>query len=503
MWTRNKIKNRVIAFSIAAAIAVWVLDAAFDAFLFHHGAFLDLLFLDVSAHEIYFRLLFVVSFISFGVVIAYIISRRDRAEEMFRRHSAAMEASLDGIAIYDRDDKYLYVNKAYASINGYENPGEVIGKSYKTAYDEIELERMDQVCMPALQRNGHWRGELLARRKNGSTYYQEVSATMLEDGSRVCIVRDITWRKRSEDRLRRSERFLNTLFDSIRDPFCIYDRDFQVIRVNDAYALMKNRLSEELIGNKCHVIQHNSDVVCEGCVVNKTFQSADPCAKEKSITLQDGTEIWVEIYTYPILDEEGRVSHVMEYTRDITDRRKSEDEKTRLIEKLEHLSRTDSLTGLMNRRALTNSLIYEMDRAKRYGAELALILCDIDNFKEINDMFGHDTGDRALQIVSATLKTILRKADFVGRYGGDEFMLILPETSDKGAEDLAEKLLSAVRGTDLRSNAGAPISMSMSIGVAWLDAAADDVDSLIRRVDDAMYASKQAGKDRVSSSISS
>ena len=90
---------------------------------------------------------------------------------------------------------------------------------------------------------------------------------------------------------------------------------------------------------------------------------------------------------------------------------------------------------------MTDKLTYEMDRVQRFKSELSLILCDIDNFKEINDTFGHDTGDRALQILSATLKTILRKTDIAGRYGGDEFMLILPETSRAGAEKLAEKLL--------------------------------------------------------------
>ncbi len=136
--------------------------------------------------------------------------------------------------------------------------------------------------------------------------------------------------------------------------------------------------------------------VCEGCIVQKSLQSADPFAKDKLVTMPNGQAVWFEIYTYPILDEDGSVSHVIEYTRDITGRKKSEEDKRRLIEKLEHLSRTDELTGLMNRRALTDSLVYELDRAKRYATELSLILCDIDNFKEINDTWGHDTGDRSL-----------------------------------------------------------------------------------------------------------
>jgi diguanylate cyclase (GGDEF)-like protein/PAS domain S-box-containing protein len=358
---------------------------------------------------------------------------------------------------------------------------------------------MREVIDPALDKDGRWRGELVAKRKNGSTYYQEASVTRLEDGGRVCIIRDISWRKRNEERLRKSERFLNTIFDSIRDPFCIFDNEFRVIRANEAYAHLKGTTVDDLIGRRCFEALEKSDRVCEGCVVNKSFHAADPCAKEKQIELRDGTSVWVEIYTYPIMDDDANVTHVIEYTRDVTERKKTEEEKRRLIERLEYLSRTDSLTGLMNRRALTDSLLYEVDRAKRYGDVVSLILGDIDNFKEINDTYGHDTGDRALQTLSGLLKTILRKTDIAGRYGGDEFMLILPATSALGAENLADKLLNVVRNAELLYHDGKPIRLSLSIGIAGLKPDDGNIDTLIKRADDAMYASKQGGRNRVTS----
>ena len=494
---KTKDEHKVIIATISAVVLIWIVDAAFDAFVLHEGTFQDIL-LKVTSHEPFLRIVLSLGFILFGIIISRVLMRHSRVESMLKKHSAAIESSMDGIAVYDANDQYSYVNQSYASINGYTRPEELLGKHYAAAYEESELVRMKQVCIPALQKSGRWRGELVAKRKNGSTYYQEASVTMLEDGGRVCIIRDITWRKRSEDRLRRSERFLNTIFDSIRDPFCIFDSDFRIIRVNEAYAQLKNKAADDLVGKKCHEVLQNRDTVCEACVVEKTFHSADPCAKDKSVVLDDGTEVWMEIYTYPILDEEGNVSHTIEYTRDITDRKKSEDEKKRLIDKLEYLSRTDSLTGLINRRALTDRLAYEIDRAKRYSSELSLILCDIDNFKDINDTFGHDAGDRALQTISATLKTILRKTDIAGRHGGDEFMLILPETSIKGAESLAEKLLNDVRDADLKLTSGKPVRLSLSIGISGFAAGTDTSDSLVKRADGAMYASKQGGRDRVS-----
>lgn len=495
-----KIEHKIVILSAVVGLAMWGFDAMVDALISKRDGFFDELFFDVSPHEMYFRSLFAISFVLFGLAISRIVAKRNLAEDKFKKHSAAIESSMDGIAIYNPEGEYLYVNQAYAAVNGYESPGEIVGKNCKIAYDQKEYQRIEQAIMPVLQKNRKWRGELIARRKNGSIYFQEASITLLEDGGRICIVRDITWRKRSEERLHRSERFLNTIFNSIRDPFCIFDSDFRIIRVNEAYAQMKNRPAEELIGMKCYEVLAERDSMCEGCVVGKTLDSADPCAKDKLVTRQDGTEIWMEIYTYPILDEDDKVSHVIEYTRDITERRKTEDEKRRLIDKLDHLSKTDGLTGMINRRALTDCLAYEIDRAERYHSELALILCDVDNFKEINDTYGHDAGDRALQTLSATLKTILRKIDIAGRYGGDEFMLILPETTVRGAESLAEKLLSAVRDTELRLADGKHIRLSMSIGIAGLEADSDgeNIDSFVKRADDAMYASKQGGKDRVS-----
>ncbi len=492
-----KDEHKVVFITAAAVILIWITDAAYDFLIAREGTFFQLL-MNVSRHEPFLRIMLTLGFLVVGIIISRMLSKHNRAEAALKKQSAAIESSMDGIAIYNAAGEYVYVNHAYAVINGYSMPEELIGKTFRLAYSDEEIQRIEQIHFPALKKNYRWQGELIAKRKNGSTYFQEASVTMLDDGGRVCIIRDITWRKRSEERLRRSERFLNMIFDSIRDPFCVIDGEFRVIRANAAYAALKNVRADDLIGRKCHEVLENSEKVCEGCIVDKSFQSADPCAKEKQVVLKNGAATWVETYTYPIIDDYGKVTHVMEYTRDITERKKVEEEKKLLIERLEYLSRTDSLTGLMNRRALTDSFLYEIDRAERYGSELSIILCDIDNFKEINDAWGHDMGDRALQAVSATLKTILRKADIVGRHGGDEFLLILPETSVKGAEGLANKLLAAVRDMDLRSRDGKRIGITISIGVACLAIGRDNMDTFIKRADDAMYASKQAGRDRVS-----
>lgn len=309
--------------------------------------------------------------------------------------------------------------------------------------------------------------------------------------------REIIDRKRVEEELYKSERFFSTIFGSIRDPFSIVDRDYKIIKANDAYAQMRNKLAKDLIGKRCYEILQGRNTVCDACVVEKTFKSGDPCAKDKLLVFPDGLKIWVEIYTYPIVDETGTVSHVVEYTRDITDRKKYEEERTRLIEKLEYLSKTDSLTGLLNRRALIESLEYEVDRSKRYAAELSLILCDMDYFKEINDTYGHVAGDAVLQVVSQTIRDSLRGTDITGRYGGDEFMVILPETPFDGAKNFAERIRLSVKKTEIAITENHNIKMSLSLGVTCFNAASDNIDTLVKRADSALYEAKKIGGNAV------
>jgi len=249
---------------------IWGADAVIDNAFFQKTTFHKLLFYDLLA--------FVIILLVFGFFIYKLVVKRRAADEISRKLSLAVESSMDGISIYSPENCYVFANEAYAKMNGYDSPADIIGKSYALMYDEKERVRMDQTWMPSLLKNRKWRGELVATRKNGSTYVQEASVTMLEDNSRICIVRDISWRKRGELRLQRSERFLNTIFDSIRDPFCIFDRDYQIIRVNDAYAQMKNLSFKDLLGKKCYEALHNGTTVCDNCVVRKSLQSADPCA---------------------------------------------------------------------------------------------------------------------------------------------------------------------------------------------------------------------------------
>ncbi len=136
---------------------------------------------------------------------------------------------------------------------------------------------------------------------------------------------EIAERRQTEAALMGSESFLNNIFNSIHDPFCIFDRDYRIVRANEAYAELKHVQLSGLVNNKCYDVLYDRTAHCNNCIVQKTFLSGDSCAKEKLVSTPDGHRMWLEIYTYPLISQDGRISHVVEYTRDITERKKTEE----------------------------------------------------------------------------------------------------------------------------------------------------------------------------------
>jgi two-component system cell cycle response regulator len=167
--------------------------------------------------------------------------------------------------------------------------------------------------------------------------------------------------------------------------------------------------------------------------------------------------------------------------------------------RLEHLATTDPLTALLNRRALTDRLTTEMERALRYDGTVALLLIDLDHFKRVNDTHGHLVGDAVLRGVAELLVQAVRTSDLVGRYGGEEFLVVLPETDDEGAAAFAERVRERVAAHEFRGwDDGRALRMTASIGVATFPAARiESVVDLFARADAALYRAKADGRDRV------
>jgi diguanylate cyclase (GGDEF)-like protein len=167
-----------------------------------------------------------------------------------------------------------------------------------------------------------------------------------------------------------------------------------------------------------------------------------------------------------------------------------------IVEDLSDRAERDPLTGLANRRQLDERLREELERAGRYGTHLALVLVDVDDFKRINDRHGHQFGDRVLQAVAGVLSTSVRELDVAGRFGGEEFAIVLPGTAAPGAARVAEHVRRALTELDLTTPDGEAVPVTASFGVADFPTAST-VEELVAEADGYLYAAKRGGKNQV------
>lgn len=168
----------------------------------------------------------------------------------------------------------------------------------------------------------------------------------------------------------------------------------------------------------------------------------------------------------------------------------------RLVVRLQHLSVHDQLTGVLNRRGVEAAIAAEHEGLRRHGRRFALLLLDIDHFKQVNDDHGHAAGDAVLAGVARTLKQAARVVDRVGRMGGEEFCVLLPDTGRDGALQAARRLLEAVRTASYSAPSQPALGVTVSIGLVLADDRDEAIDALWRRVDAALYTAKDGGRDR-------
>lgn len=207
-------------------------------------------------------------------------------------------------------------------------------------------------------------------------------------------------------------------------------------------------------------------------------------------------EMYQNVTILPLRSATGNTDHVCLIIYDVTgvavNKRQLESANT----KLQELALRDGLTGLLNRRYWESCLEREFARHQRYDNPVSLVIFDIDHFKRVNDTYGHQTGDEVIRAVAGITSQLVRETDFAGRYGGEEFVVLLPGTNLDGAAQFAERLRASVEQQVLDYQ-GSPLTFTISLGVATISDDIVDYLALLERADKALYASKEGGRNMV------
>jgi len=241
---------------------------------------------------------------------------------------------------------------------------------------------------------------------------------------------------------------------------------------------------------------HPDDAALLNDTFMKAMESNSIYELEHRIVRPDGNVRWVYDRAHPYFDmEEERLVRYVGATLDITDRKQLEEE-------LERYAHVDFLTGLSSRRHFIELAELEFSRAARYDSPLSLLMMDIDFFKQINDTHGHSAGDIVLKKLAEVCGHTLRDVDLIGRIGGEEFAILLPETDKDEAIDVAERLRGELASAAVPlSSGGLPLHFTVSIGLASLTTKDDNIDVLLSLADEALYAAKNSGRNKVSVAV--
>jgi len=206
-------------------------------------------------------------------------------------------------------------------------------------------------------------------------------------------------------------------------------------------------------------------------------------------------EMYQNVTILPLRSTSGETDHVCLIIYDVTGVAVNKRQLESANAQLQELAQRDGLTGLLNRRHWEQCLEHEFARHLRYDIATSLVIFDIDHFKSVNDNYGHQAGDEVIREVARITRQLARETDFAGRYGGEEFVVLLPDTSIQGATQFAERLRQAVERLRV-DHEGQMLSFTISLGVACIDASMTDHGALVEQADKALYQSKENGRNR-------
>ena len=284
---------------------------------------------------------------------------------------------------------------------------------------------------------------------------------------------------------------LRTIVGTIPDLVWLKDSNGRYLFCNEVFERLYGAKEAEIIGKTDYdfVSPELADLFCS--YDRKVMLTGQQSVNEEFVTFAaDQQEAFLETKKTPLRDAQGNLIGILGIARDISEHKKMQ-------EKLQRQAITDELTGIYNRRHFMFRAEEEVQRMRRYGGAGSLLMLDLDSFKRVNDVFGHPVGDTVLQSVTEICQQMLRCNDVFGRIGGEEFAILLMETDVEQAKLVAERVRKSIEEAVFFAKADQAITLSVSIGVTQYNSPEDTLLQLLSRADNALYAAKNGGRNRV------
>ncbi|MBI9090643.1 MAG: diguanylate cyclase [Desulfobacterium sp.] len=423
------------------------------------------------------------------------IEKRKRAERELReseeRFRILHEASSGGIAIHDKDC-IIDANQAFSNMTGYP-PREVIGLAgYKLIapawHDTVRSKFASDSETPY---------SVEGIRKDGSLYPLELQGKAIPYKGRILRVvefRDITFRQEMEHKLKSALEELSTIVEYSQVGIMFLKGGRLLYKGNQRLAdILGYDTPEEMVGLNMKALHLTEERFIEfGEKYFNRLVHGEQIQVEYQLRKKDGSSVWCTLSGKAIDSSSppDLSKGVVWMVDDITEKRQYQ-------ETLQQVATTDYLTGLCNRRHFMTLGKIELERQKRYAhGGLSLIMLDLDHFKVINDTHGHEIGDLVLKTFAYMGQKALRDVDIFARVGGEEFIILLPETDPMGAFAIAERFRQACERSSVTLDKG-EISFTVSLGVATWNSSDNGIEALMKHADQALYRAKKKGRNRV------
>jgi diguanylate cyclase (GGDEF)-like protein/PAS domain S-box-containing protein len=293
------------------------------------------------------------------------------------------------------------------------------------------------------------------------------------------------------------EKFYRDLIDNLHDGIYFVDRDRIITYWNKGAERITGYPVEKAVGISCrenllnHVTSNGVELCGEHCPLAAVMKDGSPREAEVYLHHADGHRVPVFVRATPLRNAEGTIVGAIETFSSNS----NADSARRQLHEMRLVAFTDGLTGIGNRKHLEGRLSAAIAEFERNQARFALLFLDVDRFKGVNDTYGHEVGDKILQMVARTLRHALRATDTTGRWGGEEFLAILNDVPDRGTLlRIADKLRVLIENSSLSVD-GASLGVTVSIGGTWV-AEGDTAETWVHRADKLMYQSKNNGRNK-------